>query len=223
MDSWKFDPTIPNDPQSEEGAAQQLELDERVYLELCLISGFHGLWRLSTEEDLNVIASDCFDEETRQLFRHAHLYRNQDEETWLLSRARQAFETSLQHLSENGRITWVIRGGWPWIQVHGREEALIAEFGNGDGSRAAQIERQRELATMPYTDYLLTPEWQHRRLDQLDRAGYRCQMCNREPRKGNPLHVHHRTYANRGNERPGDLIVLCKNCHFAFHEQFGVE
>jgi hypothetical protein len=74
-------------------------------------------------------------------------------------------------------------------------------------------ERVQVLAQMPYQDYLQTAEWQERRKAALKRAGYRCQVCDRE----RLLHVHHRTYVRRGNELPGDLTVLCNECHALFH------
>lgn len=74
-------------------------------------------------------------------------------------------------------------------------------------------ERGRHLAELPYPDYLLTPEWQERRRIILKRAGYRCQVCNRDRQ----LHVHHRTYERRGVELPGDLTALCDECHALFH------
>lgn len=74
-------------------------------------------------------------------------------------------------------------------------------------------ERERALASMPYTEYLLSPEWDALRKAALKRAGYLCQVCNRS----RVLHVHHRTYERRGAELPGDLTVLCDECHALFH------
>ncbi len=75
------------------------------------------------------------------------------------------------------------------------------------------IRRVAELRTMPYKDYLQTPEWAAKRSEMLNRAGHRCQLCNRAGR----LEVHHRTYERRGSELEGDLFVLCANCHDHFH------
>lgn len=72
-----------------------------------------------------------------------------------------------------------------------------------------------ELHTMPYYDYLKTPEWDARRKRSLRKAGYCCQVCNA---KGVRLNVHHRTYERRGYEDDRDLIVLCADCHTIFHE-----
>ena len=65
-----------------------------------------------------------------------------------------------------------------------------------------------------YADYLRSPHWQSTRAAAIERAGGRCQLCNAE----GALQVHHRTYKNKGHEQPGDLIVLCADCHRMFHE-----
>ena len=82
-----------------------------------------------------------------------------------------------------------------------------------DGSRIFLDSRVEVLATMPYRDYLQTPEWQEVRRAALERAGYRCQVCN----AATPLDVHHRTYERRGHEHPSDVIALCRTCHELFH------
>jgi hypothetical protein len=73
--------------------------------------------------------------------------------------------------------------------------------------------RARELAAMPYEEYLRTPEWQERRQAALQRAGHRCQVCN----SPHQLEVHHRTYDRRGHEDDADLTVLCERHHEMFH------
>ena len=60
-----------------------------------------------------------------------------------------------------------------------------------------------------YHDYLLSPEWQARKVQALEAAGHRCQVCN----SLDMLEVHHRTYERIGREEPGDLTVLCAICH----------
>ncbi len=72
-----------------------------------------------------------------------------------------------------------------------------------------------ELRTMPYYEYLQTPEWQERRKQAMKWAGFRCQVCNAY---GVKLNTHHRTYERRGNENNRDLITLCEDCHRTFHE-----
>ena len=72
---------------------------------------------------------------------------------------------------------------------------------------------REDLRAMPYTEYLKTSHWRHVRLHALDRARYRCQLCNSPKR----LEVHHRTYENLGCEEPEDLTALCHKCHKHFH------
>lgn len=84
-------------------------------------------------------------------------------------------------------------------------------------ARVAQIMARREkLRTMPYREYLASPEWQETRLARLKSARFSCQVCNASRVR---LNVHHRTYERRGNEQAGDLIVLCEDCHHLFHKQ----
>lgn len=78
----------------------------------------------------------------------------------------------------------------------------------------AESEAER-LAELDYSDYLKTAHWQSLRIQALERAGYRCQVCNSPAR----LEVHHRTYERRGAEHLTDLTVLCAKCHSKFHEE----
>jgi hypothetical protein len=97
--------------------------------------------------------------------------------------------------------------------------------------RAARIHR---LRTMPFEKYLQTQHWQEVRQAELERAGYRCRLCNerghdpREPIQRSitgglvftmraELNVHHRTYERRGCELPDDVITLCRECHERHH------
>ena len=63
-----------------------------------------------------------------------------------------------------------------------------------------------------YHKYLLSSEWKAKRLSVLNERG----ICDKCGKKKN-LHVHHLTYDNIFHERPEDLIVLCKKCHFNIH------
>jgi len=74
--------------------------------------------------------------------------------------------------------------------------------------------RLNELRTMPYREYLQTPEWGERRKRAMKRAGYHCQVCNAYRVQ---LNAHHKTYERRGEELDSDLITLCHACHEIFH------
>jgi len=69
------------------------------------------------------------------------------------------------------------------------------------------------LATMPYAEYLRTPQWHAKRHAAIARANYKCQKCYTQDH----LQVHHKTYERRGHEEPGDLMVLCDKCHKKVH------
>ncbi len=74
--------------------------------------------------------------------------------------------------------------------------------------------RARALVSMPYREYLATPEWAERAAATRRRFGNRCAVCNADAE----LDAHHRTYERRGAEEPADLTALCRACHGLFHE-----
>lgn len=66
---------------------------------------------------------------------------------------------------------------------------------------------------MTYSEKLKDPRWQRRRLEILERDGWKCRQCESEDRT---LHVHH-CYYIKGRE-PWEyaeelLFSLCENCH----------
>jgi hypothetical protein len=65
-----------------------------------------------------------------------------------------------------------------------------------------------------YEAHLQSLEWRIVRQAALDVAGHRCQVCNSAKQ---PLHGHHRTYERFGHEAPGDVTILCADCHALFH------
>jgi len=66
---------------------------------------------------------------------------------------------------------------------------------------------------MTYAEYLETEHWQEKRLEALERAGHRCQVCGTDQA---PLEVHHNSYEHLFDEDPEDLCVLCDECHELF-------
>jgi hypothetical protein len=78
------------------------------------------------------------------------------------------------------------------------------------------MDKQRlfHLRTMPYEEYLKTPEWLAKRQQVLERDKG-CRNCNAQEN----LEVHHRTYARRGYEDLRDLTTLCEGCHEHFHKK----
>jgi hypothetical protein len=102
-------------------------------------------------------------------------------------------------------------------QVHGSEhvcrrlEALVCNVFDKCKSDREQF---RLLACcMKYRDYLKTEHWIKVRSSVLEAYEHACSFCC----AGDDLHVHHRTYKRIGNEKWGDVVVLCKECHSVFH------
>ena|SRR3990167_236343 len=69
-----------------------------------------------------------------------------------------------------------------------------------------------------YQEYIQSPEWKEKAKQAKEQAGWRCQLCYKH-NDDKPLHAHHRTYQNLGNEQPGDITVLCADCHAKFHNK----
>lgn len=69
-----------------------------------------------------------------------------------------------------------------------------------------------------YAKYLNGPDWQAKRKEAIKYAGDKCERCElprwlAEIAYDQDLNVHHLTYANKGDEQPEDLEVLCRRCH----------
>lgn len=68
-----------------------------------------------------------------------------------------------------------------------------------------------------YAEKLRDPRWQKKRLQVMERAGFKCDDCGREDQ---PLNVHHRQYF-KGREpwdyEDGQLACLCDECHAEAH------
>jgi len=73
--------------------------------------------------------------------------------------------------------------------------------------------RTTEAIKINYYEYIQSPVWRAKAEAAKERAGHRCQVCNRGKADGVILNAHHRTYERLGNELPEDITVLCKHCH----------
>ena len=67
---------------------------------------------------------------------------------------------------------------------------------------------------MLYHEYICSREWHEHpvRRAELEASGFRCRLCN-DGGAGAIIEAHHRTYENLGNEQPGDLTAICRDCH----------
>jgi hypothetical protein len=69
-----------------------------------------------------------------------------------------------------------------------------------------------------YYDLLKRPEWQRKRLEVMERAGFRCQQCRSNHQT---LNVHHRYYSKgcKPWEYPDEVFLcLCEQCHKDWHD-----
>lgn len=74
------------------------------------------------------------------------------------------------------------------------------------------------VPTMKYSEKLLDPRWQKKRLKIFEHDGWTCQRCHD---KGTTLHVHHKRYLPGKDPWDYDerlLITLCKDCHESENE-----
>ncbi len=124
---------------------------------------------------------------------------------------------------------WLFYRKLQWIQKAISHEIFEEWLAEGFGLTISELQsimerkaresleaRIEELRSLPYREYLQSPEWKERAALARERAGYRCQVCNAINVQ---LNVHHRTYERLGNEADGDLTVLCQPCHQIFHEK----
>lgn len=72
--------------------------------------------------------------------------------------------------------------------------------------------RQDEIArckTMPYAEYLRLPWWDFIHDRTIKRAKGTCELCGQHEAR----EAHHTTYERIGQERPEDMVALCRRCH----------
>jgi len=72
------------------------------------------------------------------------------------------------------------------------------------------------MSKKSYNELLKDPRWQKRRLEILERDGFKCTWCWD---KDSTLHVNHAYYAGKPWEAHDfDLYTLCEKCHIIHHE-----
>ncbi len=71
----------------------------------------------------------------------------------------------------------------------------------------------RQLNSTTYSTYLQSPEWQQLRISALERANYRCELC-----QANYHGVHHIRYPKHySQDELANLLVVCQTCHQKLH------
>lgn len=77
---------------------------------------------------------------------------------------------------------------------------------------------EMQMAKMNYSEQLKNPNWQKRRLEALNEAGWSCRKCDATDAT---LHVHHKQYFKgrmAWEYESEDLEVLCESCHASEHD-----
>lgn len=69
------------------------------------------------------------------------------------------------------------------------------------------------MTSAEYRKYCTSEHWQKIREAAIWIADGKCSICGNS---SHPLIVHHSNYSRLNRERPEDLVVLCKGCHFLF-------
>ncbi len=102
-------------------------------------------------------------------------------------------------------------------------ESLDKHFGRNVANRRAshkEVKKKRIIAnTSEYSNLLKDPRWQKKRLEILQRDGFKCTNCGDD---SHTLHVHHLYYTKglKPWEYPDDaLVTLCERCHNDKHKK----
>ena len=69
-----------------------------------------------------------------------------------------------------------------------------------------------------YSELFKDPRWQKKRLEVLQRDGWKCKMCGDAK---SSLNVHHKWYVKDRSPweyKDNALVTLCENCHYSEHE-----
>lgn len=106
------------------------------------------------------------------------------------------------------------------MNEHLRAKILDTSQGT-TGIKTSGLERLRsqlmDLAhTVPapdYDQYIRSETWKAKRSQFLNDSKHRCVFCGDKKL----LHVHHLHYQSVGDEKPGDVVVCCRRCHFIDH------
>lgn len=73
------------------------------------------------------------------------------------------------------------------------------------------------MSNKTYSEKLLDPRWQKKRLEIMEREGFSCAFC---ADKTKTLHIHHYCYS-KGKEPweydNRDLVCICASCHEFIH------
>lgn len=117
------------------------------------------------------------------------------------------------------------------LQSHKRDSTIVAQarlndgipefddtlreifFIRGEEQRQDQWSNDHDHWQAWYAEYLKSDRWKAKRAEVMRRDKFTCQGCH-----DRATLVHHKTYANVGDELLFQLIALCKDCHTRVHD-----
>jgi restriction endonuclease Mrr len=108
-----------------------------------------------------------------------------------------------------GKATRLVDQQLSWALSDLKREGLVANPARGIWQLTDAARRLHQLQSLPYAEYLDTPEWERTRAAALERAQYACAI---DVTHTDGLEVQHRTKERLGAELPNDLVVLCASC-----------
>lgn len=99
------------------------------------------------------------------------------------------------------------------------EDKLIRDCEEIERRESKRNQEKKELKQIQdfYIKYINSDEWNRKRKQRKIIDNFTCQECNSTLK----LTVHHKSYANLGNEEMSDLITLCWECHQDLHNRVG--
>lgn len=79
-------------------------------------------------------------------------------------------------------------------------------------------QRKARSGMSQYSSQLRSPEWQKRRLQIMEMAGFKCQRCDEEAKELNVHHIKYRKGADVWDYPNDQLVCLCNQCHKDTHD-----
>ena len=157
------------------------------------------------------LSARCFTIVRRILFRHPHggIISSQDSQF-------------LHCLIDNKKFSFCVDEISVVVDESSRKRSFSIVLKDGstiDFSISRFLESiPRQGNTANYDDYLLSDDWQFKRLQVFERDGWVCVYCYERASD-----VHHKTYKNFGDESLGDLQTICRCCHQDIHKRLFYE
>lgn len=91
-----------------------------------------------------------------------------------------------------------------------------AWYAKKTGKKKKKRRKKKKSKKPKYKTYIKSKAWQNKREKFLKSLGGRCERCNSR----DSINVHHMHYGFVGREKEKHVALLCKRCHFQFHERY---